>query len=302
MTPPPRISVVVPIYRRKESVLLLLANIYQQEGVSFEVIVVDDCSSDDTADAIAAQFPAVKLLRNAVNAGPAVSRNRGVRAAKGEFIVGFDSDVTVPDRKLFDGIVSTFAKYPRATGLALRVVEPDGRTDDAPRWCHVLPIKYAERHFETHYFSGTGYAFRRESMLSAKLFPEILYMHYEEVELALRILDAGGTILHCPDIRVLHHVHPIAARSKIEIFYKPRNQILFSLACHSWPRVAAYLLPRVVYNFVQAVSHRHLNELGAAFLSARQLAPQVLSQRAPLKPNTWRVIKRLKSPAWLNKS
>ncbi len=79
---PPLISVVIPAYNRRESVLALLADVYAQDGVAFEVIVVDDCSPDDTVAAIGAKYPAVQLLRNERNGGPAVSRNRGVRAAQ----------------------------------------------------------------------------------------------------------------------------------------------------------------------------------------------------------------------------
>src|SRR5689334_6654841 len=163
---PPLISVVIPAYNRRDSILQLLADVYRQEGVSFEVIVVDDCSPDDTVAAITARYPTVRLFRNAVNGGPAVSRNRGVREARGEFIVGFDSDVTVPDTTVLRRTAETFRKFPEATGLAFRLFSPDGKTDDAPRWWHPVPIgRYANERFSTHYFSGTGYAFRREAML-----------------------------------------------------------------------------------------------------------------------------------------
>jgi GT2 family glycosyltransferase len=291
----PVVSVVIPSYNRRDSVLQLLADVYRQEGVSFEVIVVDDCSPDDTVAAIAHQFPATKILRNLVNSGPAVARNRGVRAAEGEFIVGFDSDVTVPDRTLLRRTVDAFRSFPEATGLAFRLLEPDGKTDDIARWWHPVPIaRYANARFSTHYFSGTGYAFRRASMVAAGLYPEILYMHYEEVELAFRILDKGGTILHCPDLPVLHHANPVAQRSKIKVFYKPRNQILVALACYSWPRAITYLVPRLAYNFAASLIHWHPGEFFGALASARALAPQILAARKPLQADTWRRISQLK--------
>jgi len=292
----PVISVVIPAYNRRDSVLQLLADVYRQEAISFEVIVVDDCSPDDTVTAIARQFPAAKVLRNPVNSGPAVARNRGVREARGEFIVGFDSDVTVPDRTLLRRAADTFRRFPEATGLAFRLLEPDGKTDDTPRWWHPVPItRYANARFSTHYFSGTGYAFRRSAMIAAGLYPEILYMHYEEVELAFRILDQGGTILHCPDLPVLHHANPVAQRSKIKVFYKPRNQILVALACYSWPRAVAYLFPRLVYNGALSLLQRHPGEFWNALLSARALAPRILDTRMPLRAQTWSRIRQMRT-------
>jgi len=289
----PLITVVIPAYNRRDNVLQLLADVQRQEGVSFEVIVVDDCSPDDTVAAVAAQFPKVKLLRNAVNGGPAVSRNRGVREARGEFIVGFDSDVTVPDTTLLRRTAETFRKYPEATGLAFRLLAPDGKSDDVPRWWHPVPVeRFANERFPTHYFSGTGYAFRRDAMVAAGLYPEILYMHYEEVELALRILDHGGTIMHCPDLPVRHHASPVAARSKIKVFYKPRNQILVAYACYPWPKALAYLIPRLVYNLGESLVHWHPGEFFGAMASARKLIPQIV--RAPLRAETWRRIKGMR--------
>jgi GT2 family glycosyltransferase len=292
---PPLVSVVIPVYNRRDSVLQLLADVYRQEGVAFEVIVVDDCSPDDTVAAITTHYPAVRLFRNTVNGGPAVSRNRGVREALGEFVVGFDSDVTVPDPTVLRRAAETFRKFPEATGLAFRLLSPDGKTDDAPRWWHPVPIeRYANERFSTHYFSGTGYAFRRSAMVAAGLYPEILYMHYEEVELAFRILDNGGTIMHCPDIPVLHHANPIASRSKIKVFYKPRNQILVALALYSWPRALCYLVPRLAYNFAMSLIQWHPGEFWSAMGSARKLAPHILAHRVPLRAETWRRIREMR--------
>lgn len=292
----PRLSVVIPAYNRRDSVLNLLADVFRQEHDSFEVIVVDDKSPDDTASAIASAYPQVRLLRNEANGGPAVSRNRGVQAARGEIVVGFDSDVTLPDPQLLRKAEAILQQNPQTTGLAFRLLMPDGIREDWPRWWHPLPIaRFADRAFETDYFSGTGYAFRRQAMVTAGLFPEILYMHYEEVELAYRLLDAGGSIRYSPELTVLHHAHPVSTRSKIKVFYKPRNQVLVALACYPWPKAIWYLLPRLTYNLGKALQHRHLGEFVAAMRSARQLAPR--RPRAPLRRATWQRIAQMRRSA-----
>ena len=57
-----------------------------------------------------------------------------------------------------------------------------GKSEDVDRWLHPLSNeRYACRRFSTLYFSGTAYAFRRDAVMAAGLFPEILFMHYEEV-------------------------------------------------------------------------------------------------------------------------
>ena len=268
---------------------------FRQEAAEFEVIVVDDCSPDGSYEAIAVEFPQVVLLKNEKNGGPCVTRNRGILAAKGEFIVGLDSDVTIPDRQLLTKVAKAFAASPEATGFAFRLFAPDGVTDDTPRWWHPLPIKSAKAsRFETDYFSGTAYAFRREAVIAAGLYPEIYYMHYEEVELAWRVIDQGGSIFHRPDLTAVHHANPVAKRSEIKVFYKPRNQVLLALRCYPALPGALYLLPRLAKGVLHGLFHQALKDWSRAMRSAIELAPSCLITRQPLKRPAWKRIAAMK--------
>ena len=289
------ISVVIPSYNRRDCVLALLADVYAQQGVEMEVIVVDDCSPDDSVEAIRRDFPQVKLLVNGKNGGPAVTRNHGIREAKGEIIVGLDSDVTLPDKLLLSKVVSRFEGFPAVSGLAFRLLKPDGESEDTPRWWHPVPIEqYADKSFLTSYFSGTAYAFRREALVDAGMYPEILYMHYEEVELAFRILDQGGSILHCPELVALHHANEVSRRSEVSVFYKPRNQVLLAAACLPGLKAVKYVAPRLCYQFAKACSGGHLKDFIRAMRSASKLLPQLLENRRPLRRETLQQIIDLK--------
>lgn len=282
------ISVVIPSYKRKDSILQLLETVYGQEGAEFEVIVVDDRSDDGTPDAIAGRFPRTVIVRQAVNCGPAVCRNDGIRKAKGEIIVGLDSDVTLPERDTLRKVEEIFEQHPAVSGLAFHLLQPDGKSEDVDRWWHPLSNeRYACRRFSTLYFSGTAYAFRRDAVMAAGLFPEILFMHYEEVELAYRILDNGGTILYCPELMAIHHEHSVSRRSEVRLFYKPRNQVLLAIGCYPVWRGIFFLVPRLVRGFGLSVWHRHFKIFMRAMLMAAKMAPQRWAERKPLKPATW---------------
>lgn len=289
------ISVVIPSYNRRDCVLALLADLYAQQGVEMEVIVVDDCSPDDSVAAIRREFPQATVMVNEKNGGPAVSRNRGIRAARGEIVVGFDSDVTFPDRLLLSKVLKRFRDHPAVNGLAFRLLKPDGKSEDTPRWWHPVPLEsHADKSFLTSYFSGTGYAFRRDALISAGMYPEILYMHYEEVELAFRILDQGGAILHCPEIVVLHHANEVSRRSEVTVFYKPRNQILLAAACLPSLKAVRYVMPRFFFQFGKAFSGGHLKDFARAMKSAFHLLPELLRKRRPLSADTLQRISSLK--------
>jgi hypothetical protein len=292
---PPQISVVIPSYNRKEGMLALLADIFRQEEVAFEVIVVDDCSTDGSADAIEKLFPQVTLFRNKTNGGPCVARNHGIKASRCEYIVGFDSDVTVPDPRLFSKVLTAFSENPQVAGFAFRLLKPDRVTDDAGRWWHPVPIQtFAARSFETNYFSGTACAFRRAPLMEAGLYPEWLYMHYEEVVLAYRLLDGGLKLVYRPELAVIHHSNPVSRRGMIEKYFKPRNQLLVAAACLPLWSAIAYAIPHAGFQFIKALRHNSIVSWIKAMMDGVRKINRREFARAPIKPLTIRRMKLLR--------
>jgi glycosyltransferase involved in cell wall biosynthesis len=90
----PLVSVVIPTFNRKDLILRALESVAQQTYPAIEVIVVDDASTDRTAEAVAGRvFPMpVHIVRLPINQGPAGARNAGIRETKGKYIALLDSD------------------------------------------------------------------------------------------------------------------------------------------------------------------------------------------------------------------
>jgi glycosyltransferase involved in cell wall biosynthesis len=95
----PTISVVIPAYNAAPYVSRAIESALAQTYPPLEVIVVDDGSSDDTAEVVAAYEPRVRLLRQD-NGGPAAARNHGVRESVGEWIALLDADDSWLPKKL----------------------------------------------------------------------------------------------------------------------------------------------------------------------------------------------------------
>jgi len=88
----PSFSIVIPTYNRATSVEHTLTGCFAQTFDNFEVVVVDDGSTDETGDVLARiDDPRVVVIQQD-NAGPAAARNRGMRAARGQYIAFLDSD------------------------------------------------------------------------------------------------------------------------------------------------------------------------------------------------------------------
>lgn len=288
------ISIIIPTFRRKELVLQLLASIAEQQGAVFEVIVVDDNSSDGTAEAIAARHPNVLVLRGTVNQGPSACRNRGIQIAQGDVVVGFDSDVTLPHPYLIRDIVAAFKDRPTVHGFAFRVLRPDGINDDTERWWHPRPItESATSEFPTDYFSGTAFAFRKSFLLQSGLFPALFFQYYEENYVALRLLNSGGVLVYSPHLVVLHHA-PIGRQSASRTFYQPRNQILLALMCFPILYAGFFIATRLGYQGWWAIRKKHVSNFARAIISAAKLTPEALANRQPLKRETRRRIRAMR--------
>ncbi|MDP3921298.1 MAG: glycosyltransferase family 2 protein [Candidatus Omnitrophota bacterium] len=93
------VSVIIPTWNRKPRLRRALETVLAQESVAFELIVVDDGSTDGTETMIAAEFPSVTYVRQK-NQGPAAARNTGIRQASGAWIAFLDSDDEWMPRKL----------------------------------------------------------------------------------------------------------------------------------------------------------------------------------------------------------
>jgi glycosyltransferase involved in cell wall biosynthesis len=93
VAPDPLVSVIVPAYNRSAAITDSLGSALRQDYERLELIVVDDCSKDDTA-AIVAAIPdkRVRLLRHEKNGGASAARNTGIAAATGQIIAFLDSD------------------------------------------------------------------------------------------------------------------------------------------------------------------------------------------------------------------
>lgn len=92
-----RVSVVVATWRDREECLGCLASLVEAGWAAgdLEVIVVDNGSEDRAGDAVAARFPAARVLRNEANRGVAAARNQGIREARGDSVLLLDADTRV---------------------------------------------------------------------------------------------------------------------------------------------------------------------------------------------------------------
>ncbi len=180
----PRFSVVIPTFNRGEAIRSTIDAVLGLDFDSYEVIIVDDGSTDDTADRLAAvSDERVRVVRRA-NGGISAARNTGVDAASGEYVVPLDDD-DVPDaswlRSFDETIRNTEASF---VSCGCRIVEAaTGAVVDEvlPDW---LGPDYAN--YDALLLAG-AFAVRREIYLAVGGFAEGLQCSHQ-TEFGLRVL------------------------------------------------------------------------------------------------------------------
>jgi GT2 family glycosyltransferase len=208
----PYVSVVVPTFNRRASLVRMLESLVQQTYPAdrFEVVVVDDGSTDGSADAVRRlTLPYRLTLMTQRNQGPAVARNLGVERARGELIVFLDDDVVATPQVLAEHVAA------QGDEPNLVVTGPMSPPGDWPRpaW-----VRWEEEQLQEQYramlagkypctprqfFSGNA-SLRRARFLEAGGFDQV-FKRAEDLELAYRLARRGASFTFNPRAEVLHY-------------------------------------------------------------------------------------------------
>ncbi len=251
------ISVIIPNWNGAQHLPTCLQSLRRQTYPNFEVIVVDNASTDSSRELLARDYPEVRVIALPENLGFAGGVNVGIRAARGDFIALLNND-TETDPHWLAELARALAEYPEA-GLAaskLRlfdrrdvlhsagdVYRVDGTADSRGVWQH------DDGRFDDDrwVFSGCGgaVAYRRSMLGEIGLFDTDFYFNLEDVDLAWRAQLAGYRCIFVPRAIVYHKVSATGA-GVISSFYTGRNTIWViakdypgSLLRRYWPRVIA---------------------------------------------------------------
>ena len=135
----PELSIIVVNWNTREITLECLRSLYREtRDTDFEVLLVDNGSADGSADAIAAEFPQVRLLREAVNHGFAKANNIAAELARGRYLLLLNSDTVVLDLAI-DKLMHFARATPQAGIWGGRTLFGDRRLNPSSAWGKVTP-------------------------------------------------------------------------------------------------------------------------------------------------------------------
>lgn len=211
------VSIIIPVFNQVRFTQACLASLQEHQGNErFEVIVVDDCSSDETAEALS-RIPGLVYLRNENNSGFIASCNRGAERARGAYLVFLNNDTLVRPGWL-RALRDTFSQEPRAGVVGAKLLYPDGRLQeaggiiwrDASGWNYG---KFDDPHKpEYNYLREVDYCSAAALMIPKSLFASVggfdaryTPAYYEDTDLAFKVRQAGYKVLYQPLSEVIHY-------------------------------------------------------------------------------------------------
>lgn len=194
-------------------------------GRPVEVIVVDNASTDGSAQMVCDEFPTVRLIRNASNTGFAAGTNQGIRQSTGRYLLLLnpDTSATVAFMRV---LVAFLEQHPEVAAAGPRLIGRDGEDQVS---CFPLPTLTRELWRLFHLDSVHPYAsypprqlrssdphsvesiqgacllVRREALDQAGLLDERFFVYTEEIDLCRRLLDCGWQIYWVPQAVVVHY-------------------------------------------------------------------------------------------------
>lgn len=248
------LSILIVNYNTRELTLDALRSVYGSEtNYSYEVILIDNHSTDGSVEAIRREFPQVIIIENQENVGFAKANNQGMRRANGRYVLLLNSDTVIQPNTL-EVMLQLMDECPDIGASGCKVVLPDGSLDRACRRGFPTPsasFYYAfgvaklfphvpkfnqyqlsyldpDDEYPVDSLVGAFMLVRRSVIDQVGMLDETFFMYGEDIDWCYRIKQAGWEIYYYPRTTIIHYKGAGKKRRSRKVLYEfYRAMILF---------------------------------------------------------------------------
>lgn len=225
------LSIIVVNYNTQELLAQCLESIYRKMShLNYEILVVDNASSDGSADMVKQRFPEVKLIENHKNLGFATANNQALRQAEGKHILLLNSD-TIALPSTVEMMRDFISHNPMVGAVGCKILNPDFTVEaTARRFPRPLNALFGRKSvltklfpknrfsgaylaclnvnseipFEVDWVSAACMMVKREIIEEVGLLDEDFFMYWEDADWCYRIKAAGWKIYYVPGAQIIH--------------------------------------------------------------------------------------------------
>jgi N-acetylglucosaminyl-diphospho-decaprenol L-rhamnosyltransferase len=202
--------------------------------LSFEVIVVENASTDGSLQALRSDFSQYELIVNESNVGFGRANNQALAVSTGDFVLLLNTDAFIESGS-FSTVFEWMSSHQKCAVLGAKLVNADGSLQPSCRYfpnpinvialrtglSHLLPSKYSgddlgwshDQVRECDWVPGCFYLVRRASILDARIFDPLFFLYYEEVDHCKGLKIRGWQVVFHPGI-VVHHIGGESAKTE----------------------------------------------------------------------------------------
>lgn len=254
MATTPTVSFVTICYNGLRDTCELIESLHRFiHSVNYEIIVVDNASVNDEAQAIHARYPEVKTVRSKRNVGFAGGNNIGICQATGKYIFLINND-TYLEADGISYLIERLKSHPQIGAVSPkicfasppRLIQFAGFTPLSTITLRNQSIGFGQVDngafdvpHASPYLHGAAIMLKREAIEKAGLMPEEYFLYYEELDWCVTLSRAGYELWYEPGCTVFHKESQSTGQaSPLRTFYMTRNRLLFAsrnlTSCHRW--------------------------------------------------------------------
>lgn len=283
--PTNRAAVVISTRNRLYDLRRAVASALSQ-SVRPEIIVMDDASTDGTAEAVSDEFPQVLLERCTTSRGYIVQRNRAARLVSAPIVFSIDDDAVFSSPEVISQTLQEF-NHPRIGAVAIPIVD----VNRAPNTAWHRPPN--DDIYLTYSFIGTAHALRRDVFLALGGYREVLVHQGEEEDYSTRLLNAGY-ITRCGNADPIHHFESPRRSSTRMDYYGSRNKVLYTWQNVPLPYLPFHLAATTAKTLAYNISPPRFPARMRGVLAAYALACSGHGERKPVAGRVYLLGRKLK--------
>lgn len=276
------ISIIIISFNTKDLLKNCIKSVYETtKNLSYEIIVVDNASTDDSPEMAEREFTEILLIRNTENLGFARANNQAIKVAKGKYVLLLNSD-TIMKEGAIEKLVQFIEEHPGAAAVGPKVINLDGSlqnkgfifpsiifsfiillginrffSDKKKR--RLFPKFYWDENDvrEVDYLEGSCLLLKKEALDKIGFLPEVYFMYFEETEWCYRAKKSKYEIWYVPIAEVIHlrssailNERTVMFNKSLILFYKRNIGILKGIL------ISVIMISASVLNLFRVLTHQ----------------------------------------------
>ncbi|MBM2818360.1 MAG: putative glycosyltransferase [Nitrosarchaeum sp.] len=233
----PLVSIIIVNWNAKAYLKGCFESILSQTFTDYEIILVDNASSDGSVVFVKDNFPQVRIIINNENMGFAQGNNIGIENSTGKIIVLFNPDA-IADKEwlsILVNVIQSSEKIAAVTGKMYYLGDKYGKDAVFCTWSKINPYSASPYNFhddepisKVDYLSGAAMVIKRDILEKIGLLDSDYFLYFEETDLCARMIRGGYDLMYVPSGIVWHAVSALS-NSTNKIYYMERSRIRFTV-------------------------------------------------------------------------